>query len=80
MKNIDNGTIVRTVVLFVALLNQSLVLAGYSPLPFEDQQVENGVTIVLTVVASIWTWWKNQNITREARRKAALIKREEDAR
>lgn len=79
MKNIDNGTIVRTVVLFVALLNQSLVLAGYSPLPFEDQQVENGVTIVLTVVASIWTWWKNQNITREARRKAALIKREEDA-
>lgn len=79
MKNIDNGTIVRTVVLFVALLNQSLVLAGYSPLPFEDQQVENGVTIVLTVVASIWTWWKNQNITREARRKAALIKREDDA-
>lgn len=77
MKNIDHGTIVRTVVLFVALLNQSLVLAGYSPLPFEDQQVENGVTIVLTIGASLWTWWKNQNITREARRKAALLEREE---
>ena len=76
MNSIDKGTIVRTVVLFVALLNQSLVLAGYSPLPFEDKQVENGVTIVLTVVASIWTWWKNNAVTRQARRNEELLKRE----
>lgn len=76
MNKIDTGTIVRTVVLFVALLNQSLVLAGYSPLPFEDQDVENGVTIVLTVGASIWTWWRNNAITRQARRNEELLKKE----
>lgn len=77
MKNIDNGTIVRTVVLFVALINQSLVLSGYSPLPIDDQGIEHFVTGALTFGAAIWSWWKNNNITREARRKAALVKREE---
>jgi SPP1 family holin len=77
MKNIDNGTIVRTVVLFVALINQGLAAFGYSPLPFNNDEVELFVSTAITAVASIVTWWKNQNITREARRKAALIEREE---
>lgn len=54
--------IVRTVVLVFALINQSLVLAGYSPLPFDDAQVENGVTMIFTVVAALWTWKKDNKI------------------
>ncbi|OKL36983.1 phage holin [Domibacillus mangrovi] len=76
MKNIDNGTIVRTVVLFVALLNQTLVLIGFSPLPFENEQVENFITILLTVVASVWAWWQNNAITRKARRNEEILKKE----
>jgi SPP1 family holin len=76
MKNIDNGTIVRTVVLFVALINQSLVLSGYSPLPIDDQGVEHFVTGAFTFGAAIWAWWKNNNMTREARRNEELLKRE----
>lgn len=77
MKNIKFGTIVRSVVLFFVLLNQLLVLMGYSPLPFKDEEIENFSTGVLTVAASVWAWWKNNSITREARRKEALIEREE---
>ncbi|WP_203364740.1 phage holin [Bacillus sp. REN10] len=76
MNKIETGTIVRTVVLFVALLNQSLVMMGYSPLPFTNEEVEHAVTAVFTIAASLWTWWKNNNITRKARRNDELLKRE----
>ncbi|PAQ12615.1 phage holin [Bacillaceae bacterium SAOS 7] len=59
MNKLEIGTIVRTVVLFVALLNQSLVMMGYSPLPFSDEQVEKFFSMLMTVIAAIWAWWKN---------------------
>jgi SPP1 family holin len=77
MKNIDKGTIVRTVVLFVALINQGLAAFGYSVLPFNNDEIELFVSTLFTVVTALIAWWKNNNITREARRKAALLKREE---
>lgn len=63
----DRGMIVRTVVLMVALLNQFLVNAGYSPLPIDDAGTEIAVTTTLTIAASIWAWWKNNSLTRKAR-------------
>ncbi|MED3792306.1 phage holin [Niallia alba] len=70
----DKFTLIRTIVLAVALINQSLVLAGYSPLPFDDTQVENTVTIVFSVVASLLAWWKNNSITREAKEADKYLK------
>lgn len=70
VKRIDKGTIIRTVLLALALLNQSLVLAGYSPLPFEDAQVEVFLTGAFTAVTALWAWFKNNDITRKARGKA----------
>lgn len=55
----DKASIIRTIVLVIALVNQSLVLSGKSPLPFESAEVENIVTILFTVVASVWTWKKD---------------------
>lgn len=71
---LDKMMIIRTVVLFVVLLNQSLVLAGFSPLPFTDKQIENGLTIVFTIVASLWAWWKDNDITRKARERKQFLK------
>lgn len=71
---LDKMMIIRTVVLFVALLNQSLVLAGFSSLPFTDKQIENGLTIVFTIVASLWAWWKDNDITRKARERKQFLK------
>lgn len=70
----DKFTLIRTIVLAVALINQSLVLAGYSPLPFDDTQVENTVTIVFSVAASLLAWWKNNSITREAKEADKYLK------
>lgn len=70
----NKGTIIRTIVLVFALINQSLVLAGWSPLPFDDIQVENAVTIVFTIAASLWTWWKNNSVTKEAKQADKYLK------
>lgn len=55
----DKGAIARTVVLVVALINQSLTSLGYNPLPFSDTEVYDAATVVLTVGASLIAWYKN---------------------
>lgn len=75
VKRIDTATIIRTVLLALALINQSLVLAGYSPLPFEDADVEVFLTGAFTAVMAVWSWWKNNSVTRKARKADELAKR-----
>lgn len=60
--------IVRLVVLIIALVNQSLTLAGYNPLPFSDEQIYEGVSTVATVIIALWAWWKNNSVTKEAQK------------
>ena len=65
-KKIETGTIVRTVVLVVALVNQVLVISGHNPLPYSDEEVSQAVSMVITVGASLWAWWKNNSFTQAA--------------
>lgn len=64
---ITKGTIIRTAVLVIALINQFLVSAGYSPLPINDENSELVVSTILTAVAAMVAWWKDNDITPDAR-------------
>lgn len=66
MKNIKTETIVRTVILIVALINQALTVAGKSLLPITDDQITEVITLVITIGASLWAWWKNNSFTQAA--------------
>lgn len=66
MKNISAGTIARTIILVMALLNQALSAAGKPVLPIEDTQIEALVTTLWTVIAAVIAWWKNNSFTRAA--------------
>ena len=63
---ISAGTIARTIILLLALINQCLSMAGMSPLPIEDEQVETIITTAWTVIAAVWAWWKNNSFTQAA--------------
>jgi len=65
-KKIEAGTIVRTGVLLFALANQALTISGHNPLPFSEDEVGQAVSMVLTVGASLWAWWKNNSFTQAA--------------
>lgn len=58
--------IIRLVVLFILLVNQTLILYGWNPLPFSEDQIYEGVSSVATVGVAVWAWWKNNNVTKEA--------------
>ena len=71
---ISAGTIARTIILLLALINQCLSMAGVSPLPIEDEQVETIITTAWTVIAALIAWWKNNSLTRAALAADALKK------
>ena len=64
--NIKTDTIVRTIVLVVALVNQVLAVTGKSLIPITDEQINDVVTLVVTIGASLWAWWKNNSFTQAA--------------
>ena len=63
VKNNKSNAIVRLIVLVILILNQTLITLGYEPLPFSDEQVYQAVSIVALVVMTLYSWWKNNNIT-----------------
>ncbi len=59
-------TVLRTVVLAVALANQILTVFGKNPLPFSDEALYEGLSLAVTAGASLWAWWKNNSFTAAA--------------
>ena len=65
--NISSGTIIRTICLLLALVNNCLVMAGHSPLPIGDEQLTELLSQVFVIVAAVVAWWKNNSFTMAAR-------------
>lgn len=74
--NITAGTIARTIILALALINQVLSATGHPVLPIEDAQIETLVTTGWTVVAALIAWWKNNSFTSAARAGDEVMKQE----
>lgn len=66
MRKVSEGTIIRTAVLILALVNQLLTIADKNPLPFSDEQLQDGLSYLFTVCAAIAAWWKNNSFTQPA--------------
>jgi SPP1 family holin len=71
---ITAGTVIRFLVLLLALVNQSLIMAGNPPLPIDEGQISSAVeslylggSIVVSVVAAIVAYWKDNDVTKKAR-------------
>lgn len=66
MNKPSKATIIRTIILVLALVNNALALAGKSPLPIEDETVNEVISFVLTAASAIVAWWKNNSFTSKA--------------
>lgn len=66
MNTVKTETIARTIVLFIALANQMLAIAGKEVFPVTEDQVYQIVSLIATVGASVWAWWKNNSFTKAA--------------
>ena len=39
---------------------------GLNPLPFADDEIYAFVSTLVTVAVAIWSWWKNNSLTKSA--------------
>lgn len=63
---VKQDTIIRTVLLVLALVNQCLTFSGHSILPISDEEVTALISTVFTIVTSLMAWWKNNSFTQNA--------------
>lgn len=57
---------VRLVAALLTILNFALVQFGWDPLNIDNDVVYVLVAAALDVLATIWSWWNNNNVTRAA--------------
>lgn len=67
LKNVTKDTWVRIIVLFLVLVNLiSTSMFGVVLLPFAEESLYQGVSVLLTIIVTFWTTWKNNSFTKEA--------------
>jgi SPP1 family holin len=63
---IDSQVIARTIILAIALINQIFAIFGRQQIPVQEDTVYQIVSLLFTIVTTVWSWWKNNSFTQEA--------------
>lgn len=63
---VNKMTVARTIILVLALINQCLVVAGKPIIEIADETITEVVSLVWTIGASVWAWWKNNSFSQSA--------------
>jgi SPP1 family holin len=62
----SKGTIVRTIMLAIVLINMGLQALGKDVLKVQESEVSNFVTYVIELAIIIEAWWKNNSFSKHA--------------
>ena len=65
--------IILLIVQLFSVAQTGLSIAGISQLPFTTDQVSTAITGVIAVIASVYAWWRNNNLTGAAVQAADYI-------
>ena len=71
---ISTNTIIRTIILIIALANQILTAFGKNPLPIAEEEIYEIVSTIATIIVSMWAWWKNNSFSQSAIRADEFMK------
>lgn len=81
MKNLDKGTVIRTVLLLMALINQTLIMFGKPVLPISEDQVTSladtlylAGSMIFTIVTTLVAWFKNNYVTSRGKAQKEALK------
>jgi SPP1 family holin len=65
-EGISTGTIIRTIILALALFNQVMTASGHPIINISDETITQVVTALATIITAVIAWWKNNSFTNEA--------------
>ncbi len=68
LKGVSTQTWARTIVLLLALISQLCVILGKKTEAIDIEQWQEYVTYAMTVIGSVWAWWKNNSFTEKAQK------------
>lgn len=71
---IDKATIVRTIILFLSLVNVVLQLFGIKALPISNELVNEVVSVGLLFYSAVSSWWHNNSFTTPAKQADEYLK------
>lgn len=63
---ISKGTIARTIILALALINQLLTASGHNVINIADEDINTLISTAFTIVSAVAAWWKNNSFTSAA--------------
>lgn len=63
---VSAGTIARTIVLVIALINQALAIMGKGTIDIADETIYQLCSLAATAVTAAVAWWKNNSFTQAA--------------
>ena len=63
---VKTETIIRTIVLILALANQVLAIYGKQKIPITEDEIYQLITLIITIGSAMWAWWKNNSFTQPA--------------
>lgn len=67
LKGVDKATWTRIISLFLVLANQiSVSIFDFKIIPFGDDEINEGVSIGLSIAVTFWATWKNNSFTTKA--------------
>lgn len=68
------GAIIRIAVLAITTINAILTASGRNPIPFDESAFTECLSYIISGIAAVWAWYKNNDLTREATEGTALTK------
>ncbi|WP_017797556.1 phage holin [Oceanobacillus kimchii] len=71
----DKATLTRTIVLFLALINQFLVTFGLNPIPGTETLWGEVITVIITGVTATIAWFKNNYVTARGKSQKEVLQR-----
>ncbi len=70
----DRGTVIRTIVLVIALINQLLISFGLNPIPGNEDLWYEIASTIFTAVAATIAWFKNNAVTAKGKRQEQVLR------
>lgn len=71
---IDKATIIRTIILFLSLINIVLQLFGVKALPISNELVNEVVSVGFLLYGTVSSWWHNNSFTSPAKQADEYLK------
>lgn len=71
---ITKGTIIRTIMLAIVLINYVLQRLGIDVIRISENQITDAIETLISIAVIVVAWWENNNFSDKAKKADAFLK------